>query len=208
MSTTPTIVDSIDSLIDSRLRGLHVAIPGRVESYDESTQSADVQPLIQRGYEDESGNRAIEDLPVVPGVPVVFPGAGSFSITFPVVKGDTVLLIFSQASIDKWLGQGGKVDPLEDHHHDLSDGIAIPGLRSFNAATGQVHSSAMVLGASKIKLGSKDAADPVVRESDLAALKTWLDTHVHTGVTTGAGSSTAPASPSPTVTGSPDLEAD
>lgn len=188
MSVTYSLADVLDGFVERRLRNVNTAIPGRVESYDATTQKANVQPLIKQAYTDESGYRVAEDLPVIPGVPVVFPGSGAYTITFPVAKGDTVLLIFSQASLDKWRKSGGKVDPGDDSHHDLSDAIAIPGLRPFNAATKDVAPAAMVLGASEIRLGSKDALDPVVLKSELAALRTLFNSHTHiTTATIGTG---------------------
>lgn len=175
MSETPTIVEAIDDLIDARLSEMQVAIPGRVESYNESDQSADVQPMVQRTYLKEDGSRGTETIPVVPKVPVVFPGGGSYGVTFPLSKGDTVLLIFSQASIDKWLDSGRLSDPAFDHHHDISDGIAIPGLRSFNSATSEVSGTALVVSAPEIRIGSAVLAlDSVVKGTTYRAAEDTL----------------------------------
>ena len=173
MSEKPTIVEALEGFLESKLRDLHVALPGRVESYNRALQAADVQPLIKQGHTGEDGTRALDSLPVVPRVPVVFSG-----MTYDLEKGDTVLMIFSHSSIDKWLSNGSLVDPLDDRHHDLSDAIAIPFLRSFNNATDQVSSGAKVIPGDDIRLGSKDAADPIALASELAALKSavasWL----------------------------------
>jgi hypothetical protein len=131
MSRSPTMVEALNRLVKSHLRDLHVALPARVERYDLTKQEADVQPLIQDHYTDEEGQKVVFTIPVIPSVPVVFPGAGGFRVTFPVLAGDTVLLVFSEASLDKWLQQGGLVDPGMTHRHNLSDAIAIPGLRDF-----------------------------------------------------------------------------
>ena len=53
---------------------------------------------------------------------------------FDLVPGDTVLLVFSERSIDKWAQQGGEVDPLDSRLHHLSDPVALPGLLSLNKA--------------------------------------------------------------------------
>jgi hypothetical protein len=173
MSDDGTLVEAIDGLIESRNREIMTAIPGRVESYDSATQKADVQPLIQRPYTDETGARVAETPPVVPGVPVQFMGAGGFRITFPIVKGDLVLLVFCHSSIAKWLKNGGVVNPNDDRHHDPSDAVAIPGLHFFGGASDQVADGAMVL-SGDIKLGSKDASDPAVGKSHLDALKSAI----------------------------------
>ena len=64
-------------------------------------------------------------------VPVCFPGSGGWKVTFPISKGDTGLLIFCSRSIDRWLSEGGSVDPQDDRTHDLSDAVFVPGLTDF-----------------------------------------------------------------------------
>lgn len=61
-----------------------------------------------------------------------------------------------------------------------------------------------------IRLGSSSASDPVALKSDLDALKTWLDTHVHTLVAVGTGASGPVAVPSrsPTPTGATKVKAE
>lgn len=57
------------------------------------------------------------------------------------------------------------------------------------------------LTAGEVRLGSGTATDPVALKSDLTALKSYIDAHVHSGVTTGGGASGPPASPAPTPAG-------
>jgi len=70
-------------------------------------------------------------MPVVPDVPVVWPRSGGAQMTMPVRRGDTVLLVFTDRSIDRWLAQGGNVTPDDRRQHDLSDAVAVPGLVPF-----------------------------------------------------------------------------
>lgn len=152
-----------EELIDSKLLDLHTAIPGRIEAYDPDTQKADVKPLIKSNFFDDDGVRVTESLPIITDVPVLFPGAGGFRFTFPVNRGDKVLLVFSESSLDKLLSSGEEVDPEIYSRHELSDAIAIPGFRDFRTTTA-AHSSAMVLeSSSQILLGSKTASDGVIK---------------------------------------------
>jgi hypothetical protein len=114
--------------MDSRLGEVNVSIPARVESYNPTTGRISAQPLIPRAYTDEEGNRQLEDLPVVNEIPIQFPGSGGARVKFPISVGDTVLLLFSQASLDKWLVTGTRVDPGDDRRHALTDAVAITGL--------------------------------------------------------------------------------
>ena len=207
MSNTKTLEEAVDSRIAHAMRGLHVGMPGRVESYDSATQRADVQPLIQRGYIDESGKRAAEALPVLVNVPVIFQRSGAFTMTFPIAKGDLVELRFQDFSIDEWLREGGLRNPQDDRNHSLSDAVAHPGL--YDSPTDQVHATDAVL-AGTLRLGSKDATDPVALKSDLAALKVWIDLHTHTIVSgSSAGTTSVPlTNPSPTPVGATKVSAE
>lgn len=172
---------------------MRVALPGRIETYDASTQQATVQPLVYDGVYDETGARTADRLPVVTGVPVVFPGAGGFRVTFPVTAGDTVLLVFSSSSIDLWLALGGEVDPVDDRRHHISDAIAIPGLRDFAHALGNAPTSTMSLGKDGGPTIEISATDVQIGGSN--KLVTLADFNSHTHPAPGGATST-PTTPS------------
>ena len=135
MTSRPsTLQDLLSRFRESLTADLHTSLPGKIVRYDASTQKADVQPLIKERYTDESGAAQARELPVIPAVPVQFPGASGYRITFPVAAGDTGLILFSEASLDKWLVSGGTVDPADDRRHDLTDAVFLPGLRDFGHA--------------------------------------------------------------------------
>lgn len=132
---TPTLASVMTGAVEAAMAEMHTCMPGRVESYDDDTQSCSVQPLIKRAYFDETGARKTELLPIIHHVPVMFQGAGGRRIKFPVRRGNIVLILICEASLDKWLQQGGTVDPLDDRRFDLSDAVAIPGLLDRGHAT-------------------------------------------------------------------------
>jgi len=70
-------------------------------------------------------------LPILENVPVLVPGAGGWSLTFPIQAGDECYVIFADTPLGVWL-QNGEVDnyPSDQRRHSLSDGVAIFGLRS------------------------------------------------------------------------------
>jgi len=195
-AVTPTLADLISSAVTAGIAAIHVSMPASVEEYDGERQSISARPLIQRGYVDEAGHRQVEELPIITDVPIVFPGSGGFRVTFPVAKGDTVLLLFSESSLDKWLHGGGLVDPEDDRRNCLTDAIAIPGLRSFNRALKNAPSDAMSAGydegatvslhKDEIRIGSPSAADPVSLHSDLVSLKNALDSWTPVAMDGGA----------------------
>lgn len=145
LSRTPTLAELLNAVKDSTLTDIRVAIPCRVESYDASTQLVDVQPLVSERVEVEDGVTTMQ-LPVITSVPLVFPGAGGFHITFPVKKGDEVLVIFTDKSIDAWQDQGGISDPDDNRRHHLSDAIAIPGLHNNTGKIAGVDTDVITIG--------------------------------------------------------------
>jgi len=142
--------DIISNAIKSVISGMHTCLPGRIKSYDYTTQKANVLPLLRDVYAD---NQKI-DMPVIINVPVIFPAIGSVGLTFPVNPGDGVLLVFAERSIDKWLSKGGVVTSDDPRWFDLSDAIAIVGLNSFNETSQVDNNSDVTLqnGAAKLKL--------------------------------------------------------
>jgi hypothetical protein len=137
--TTPNLARIMGASLDARLAELEVCRPGRVESYSALTGRATVKPLILKPYRDEEGERQVADLPPITDVPVVFPGSGGARIKFPISVGDTVLLLFSSASLDRWLATGRNEDPVDERMHTLTDAIAIPGLAHlFSDASPQI----------------------------------------------------------------------
>lgn len=127
--TTPLLTDLIEAHVGDALGEVNTCLPGRVEYYDSSTGRATVQPLVKRGFRsEEEGVREVERRPTITEVPVIFPGSGGVRIKFPIVVGDAVLLVFSSASLEKWLEFGAELDPEDDRKFHLTDAIAIPGL--------------------------------------------------------------------------------
>lgn len=155
-----SLADVVKAGIARRFSDLFIATPARVESYDSVKQKAVVQPLIKRSVPNETDDGAMALPDVINDVPVVFPGAGGYSFTFPVAKGDIVLLVFADQSLDVWLSSGKEVDPKDDRRCDVNDAIAIPGLRSFANPVSNPPSDAAcvtVPGGKELRLGGSSA---------------------------------------------------
>lgn len=125
-----SLAEVIRRAIEARLAEVRVSMPGTIESFDTATQLASVRPDLKELRFDENDAEVVEPLPVISDVPVQFPRAGGFSLTVPVQKGDSCLLVFSDRSLDKWLDSGGQVDPVDARRHHLSDAVAIVGVSS------------------------------------------------------------------------------
>lgn len=125
---TNTLSSILNRAIEKNMNEIHTSMPGQVQAYDFSTQKASVKPLIKKKYKDGKE----DSLPVIVNVPVIFPRAKDFSMTFPIQPGDYVLLVFTERSMEKFLALGGEQDPGDFRKFDLTDAVAIPGLYPFS----------------------------------------------------------------------------
>lgn len=123
---TPTLTETIQALIQNELSDIHTAIPAEIVSYNHAKNLAIVRPCLKRKYK---GEELPVDLPNIVNVPVCFPSMGPGHLRFPVKAGMTGMLKFSERSIDKWLVNGGMVDPEDARKFSLSDATFWPGLR-------------------------------------------------------------------------------
>lgn len=129
-------VEGIEGALDGAQSNLWSAMPGIVDSVDLTANTCTVIVAIQAPINKEDGTTEYVDLPPLVDVPIVFPGAGGFVVTFPIAKGDEVLVIFASRCIDAWWQLGANTTPpiaqkpMEARMHDLSDAFAIPGPRS------------------------------------------------------------------------------
>jgi hypothetical protein len=103
---------------------IRVAMPGIIETYDPDSQTATIQPAIRETV-NINGNQEWTNLPLLVDVPILFPRAGGYSITFPVAKGDECLVIFTDCCYDAFWQSGGVQNQVDRRRHDLSDGMAI-----------------------------------------------------------------------------------
>ena len=174
---TPTLADAVRALIERRLVDLHTSLPGKIVSYDPTKQTADVQPAIQRLYEDGTA----VNIPVLPKVPVVWPRAngGKVRLSMPLSAGDDVLIVFSERSLDQWKANGTVVNPKNRRKFTLSDAFCIPGgsapVNAFTpAATDALEvandqSQALLYADGKIQLKGGNSDELVKFLSDLIA---------------------------------------
>lgn len=143
----PTLEDLVQYMLEKRIADLHVSLPARVVRYDHTLQQADVEPLVQRVYQDGTGIT----LPVITNVPVWHPRAGNAIIHVPVAVGHVVQLVFSERSLDVWKSKGGIVNPKDVRKNTLSDAIAYPGGYPFTDPAAVTDATAIT-----IKLGNSE----------------------------------------------------
>lgn len=144
---SPDLAEVIKAAIANATGEIHTALPGKVEKYDSAKQRVDVKPLLKKAVINIDGTESTVALPVIPDVPVMFPRAGGFFLTFPIQKGDFVLLVFVERSTDLFLaGPGADTDPVDFRTHDLSDAVAFPCFYPFGKSIKDIDPANMVLG--------------------------------------------------------------
>ena len=126
MSAAPSSLQSVlNAWLAAKKMDIHTAVPGVVVDYDpaRSTITAHVNPV-------PLGPDGVPiEIPDLERVPVLFPSGGKFRMTWPIRKGDGVLLIFSELDIGRWKRDvPGKV--ATERRFPLDGAVAIPGLWS------------------------------------------------------------------------------
>lgn len=115
---------------DGHQARIWTALPGIIQSFDSSALTCTVQPSISGTQQNNDGTVGQIKMPVLLDCPVVFPGGGGCTLTFPLSAGDECLVVFASRCIDSWWALGGVQGQAEARMHDLSDGFVIPGPRS------------------------------------------------------------------------------
>lgn len=182
----PSLADLITAAIEAHSADVHVAMPGTVSEYYPETQTADVQPVFTKTFYDEDGVKHTEQIPSIHNVPIAFPSGGPFAITWPLSKGDPVLLVFADRNIGEWQETGNAGDPGDARTHELSGAFAIPGGRPTPKATTHANRTDLVISGPSIRMGSVDASQAIVLGDILRSI---LAGHTHG---TGTGPTTPP----------------
>jgi hypothetical protein len=176
-------------MLDGRQSTIWTAMPAIVQSVNLTAMTCVCQLAIQGRSEDQNGNIAYQNISVLQDVPIVFPAAGGFSITFPIEAGDEVLLVFAARCIDSWWQSGGYENlPLEQRMHDLSDAFAIPGPKSQPNVVGSISATDLQIrnnaGTVFVSIG---ASGKIGFQNATISLKTLL-TNLNTDLSTFANS--------------------
>ena len=114
---------------------------GTIESFNPLTQTATIAINYVRVFYNTNPNLPNEatagqitntytNYPLLINCPVVVMQGGGAYLTFPIVKGDTCLVLFSDREISTWVSTGQITYPQNQRTHDLSDAIALVGIRN------------------------------------------------------------------------------
>lgn len=198
---TPTLEDVIQAAIESRVAEIYTTLPGRIESYDATKQTANIKIMVQVPIENLNGDITLETLPTLFSVPVCFEQGGGFFQSFPVQQGDECAVHFSMRDLNEWRRTGECVDPGDIRTHRISGAFAKMGLTRASRKLQSAHADNQVLGKDggitihikdgEIALGSENPSYTVARAETvlqrLETIVTAFNNHTHTapGGTTG-----------------------
>ena len=107
--------DVLDQALDMRQARIHTATVGIVKAVDLEKQTVTVKVALQGFTVDEQGEKHWQDIPLLVDVPIVWPRAGGFALTFPVKPEDECLVVFGERCFDAWWQSGGVQKPIDYH---------------------------------------------------------------------------------------------
>lgn len=114
---------------------------GTINTFDPVTQTATIAINYLRVYKNANPNlpnpapdgqtsSVYSNYPILIQCPVVVMQGGGAYLTFPIKPGDTCLVLFNDRELTTWLNTGQITYPQNQRVHDLSDGIALIGIRN------------------------------------------------------------------------------
>ena len=115
------------------LKRVHTSLPGVVVEYDAATRRARVQPAVDLLLSPpdnptaDFGALIPMPKPIILDVPVIFPAGGGYTVHFPLVKDDPVMLLFAERDIATFKETLETGPPLTDDVMEIQHAVCIPG---------------------------------------------------------------------------------
>lgn len=148
------LVQQIEDTAKAVTDEIHTALPGTIVSFDPGSGTAVVRPNGKY----MTADRKRIDYPQITGVPVIFPlcQTAGVGIAYPVVKGDSCLVIISEVELDEWRTGAEAEGSLR---FDLTSAICIPGLLEGGGdiVSKACNNNAVVISAGDVEIMVSDA---------------------------------------------------
>jgi phage baseplate assembly protein gpV len=194
---------------DGRQAEIWTALPAIVKSFDASKLTVTVQPAVMGRVQAQDGSWSDVKMPELPDVPLFYPCGGGFTLTFPIVAGDEVLVVFGSRCIDAWWYYGGEENAQAvQRMHDLSDGFAIAGFRSKPRPLSAISTTSTQLrsddGAAYVEIGAAHAIN-VHTSGDVGVQAANANVVASGDVNVQAGSTITLQAPTVQITGDLDV---
>lgn len=194
MTMRREISDAIARAVQAGLGTVRNVRTGVVDSYDRTTQTATIIPIVAEALDRDDETREYIDAPdAIDNVQVKFPSGGGYSLTWDIERGDLVDIHFRDVSHDEVdTGQTDQLHPESARRWNWRDVIAYPHDSTPHdpLPAGAVSSGGFVMtmpDGKVFKCGGASASVPVARadyvNSELEKVHAKLSGHTHTGGT-------------------------
>jgi hypothetical protein len=126
---------------------------GRIKTFYPEDQTADIKICAEKVFSNGKNHENLKARDLLLRVPCHTPSGGGWSMTMPIVEGNTCILFFNQVGYDHWLYEdkdvGGTIsgtstgDPVPHlkRHFDENDGYALVGLNTIPRAIQDYHAT-------------------------------------------------------------------
>lgn len=128
---TKDLYEVFDGFLKVVMETIHCCKICKVTAVDTVNQTLDCQIMSKKTIPQKGGERIVE-YPDLLKVPFVVIGGGQSYLSFPVSVGDEVVVWFNDFDFTRWQDTGEAYPPLFERKHDLSDAVALVGLRNVN----------------------------------------------------------------------------
>jgi len=134
----PDMTVTLDNVRRDTKVSLNAVQIGIIQEFDSARQVATVRIALRQVKEIKpDGTRVLEEYPLIKECPVVTMFGGDSFINLPIQPGDNCLVFFNDREIDQWLYNGGVQTPVTPRVHDISDAIALVGIRHYQNSIAQ-----------------------------------------------------------------------
>lgn len=169
----PASIDLLNIQKNEIFSQLNCVQIGIINEFDSSTQSASIQLSLKQVIDiTPDGVKTLKERPLLLKCPVITLFGGTSFISLPITVGDTCLVLFNDREIDQWYQNDGLQTPVSGRMHDVSDAIAIVGIRSLQNSIANFLTNG-------IRLAYNEGAVKIDLQS--AAINSLADLFTHTG---------------------------
>lgn len=172
----PEMADLVNKVKADIGYNLNCVQVGTIEVYNQLNNTASVSI----NYKRKLANGDVLAYPLLVDCPVFILSGGESYVSMPVARGDQCIILFNDRDLDNWWYSGAVDVPASPRCHNISDAMALVGVR--NLTTAEATSTTAVL----INTGPKFFAV----KNDLTSLKILVDLTIDTmlALTVGPGS--------------------
>lgn len=200
------VLDALKRLVKFEMNCVQIGV---IQSFDTSTQLASIAIAMKQVVAvDANGVQTFQEYPLLLECPVMTLFGGDSFISMPIVSGDTCIVLFNDRDIDQWVNKGNGNYPTTARLHDISDAIAIVGIRNLvnpipnylgggiriyhsENASIDLTSEGVTINADNVTINGNVLVNGVL-SSDYDGKQIDYNTHTHSGVVSGGSNTGQP----------------